>query len=66
MAESAFRDPTRQEVEESADLSRARRILAAYYVALPIGLIYLLFKIFPLNPWPTSPGDIFHRKVNHA
>jgi hypothetical protein len=51
--ESSFNDPKRQVAEESPALIRARKILAAYYIALPIGLIYLLFKIFPPNPWPT-------------
>lgn len=49
----AFNDPKRQEVEETPELSRARKILAVYYFALPVGLIYLLFKVFPPNPWPT-------------
>lgn len=51
--ETTFSDPTRQDAEESPALTRARRILAAYYVVLPFGLIYLLFKVFPPYPWPT-------------
>ncbi|HEY5885668.1 MAG TPA: IPT/TIG domain-containing protein [Pyrinomonadaceae bacterium] len=32
-------------------LNRALNILAVYYIVLPILLIYLLFKIFPPQPW---------------
>jgi len=34
-------------------LDRARIILAVYYAILPFLLVYLLFKIFPPNPWGT-------------
>lgn len=35
-----------------AELRRARRFLAIYYVVLPVTLVYLLFKVFPTYPWP--------------
>ena len=36
-------------------MNLAVKILSAYYIALPFILIYLLFKIFPPNPWfPTG------------
>lgn len=42
--------------EEDAELAPMRmsvavKLLSAYYIALPFILIYLLFKIFPPNPW---------------
>lgn len=39
------------------ELTRARRFLATYYVLLPLGLVYLLFKVFPTYPWPTVAID---------
>lgn len=50
--------PTPQEIKEKEDdiqekLDRARRVLAIYYTLLPLLLIYLLFKVFPPNPWGT-------------
>lgn len=53
----AFDDPRRQEAEESPALIRARRILAAYYIMLPFGLVYLLLKVFPPYPWPTVTNE---------
>jgi hypothetical protein len=32
-------------------LNRARKILGTYYIVLPFILVYLLFKIFPPQPW---------------
>jgi hypothetical protein len=47
--------PTPEQKEEEANrqqaLTRARMILGTYYLVLPFILIYLLFKIFPPNPW---------------
>jgi hypothetical protein len=52
----AFDDPPPSaEQQEEADrlhsLNRARAILATYYIVLPFILVYLLFKIFPPQPW---------------
>ena len=56
----AFNGPTPQQIREAKDdaaiqaqLDRARRILAVYYMLLPLLLVYLLFKVFPPNPWGT-------------
>lgn len=35
------------------ELRRSRIILAVFYIALPIILVFLLFKVFPNYPWPT-------------
>ena len=50
----AFGDPIPEVVQESPQLNKATRILAVFYLALPFLLIYLLFKLFPPNPWPPS------------
>ena len=41
-------------VRKRAELRRARRFLAIYYVVLPIVLVILLFKVFPTYPWPVA------------
>jgi hypothetical protein len=55
---SGLEGPNREQVLEDEDdklrqhrLDRARRILGAYYLLLPFVLVYVLFKIFPPNPW---------------
>jgi hypothetical protein len=40
-----------EETNRTQSLIRARAILGTYYVVLPFILIYLLFKIFPPQPW---------------
>lgn len=40
--------------KKRAELRRARRFLAVYYVVLPIILVILLFKVFPTYPWPVA------------
>lgn len=57
-----FDGPKRENEEEKEckeelkrKLDKARRILATYYMILPILLVYLLFKVFPQYPW-TTPG----------
>jgi hypothetical protein len=57
----AFDDPplsTAKILDKSpeAHLDRATRILAAYYILMPFALIYLLFKIFPEQPWEPPKG----------
>lgn len=57
---TALDDPIREEIKEEAKnfqqtLDRARKILATYYLLLPFVLVYLLFKVFPPQPWPTDP-----------
>jgi hypothetical protein len=44
------RDP--KSTTKRRELLRARRFLAAYYLLLPLVLVYLLFKVFPTYPWP--------------
>lgn len=58
---SGLEGPNREQIQEDEDdklrqhrLDRARRILGAYYLLLPFVLVYVLFKIFPPNPW----GDV--------
>jgi hypothetical protein len=52
--------PEKEQEEEDRKLrqqrlDRARKILGTYYIVLPFILVYLLFKIFPPNPWwPTD------------
>lgn len=53
----AFSDPKPEAAEESPELKKASRILAVFYVALPFVLIYLLFKLFPPNPWPANESS---------
>lgn len=50
-----YTDPTPEATPETERLNRATRILGAFYIAVPFVLIYLLFKIFPPNPWPPEP-----------
>ena len=52
--------PARKDIKETQDeaalqrqLDRSRIILGIYYAVLPFLLVYLLFKIFPPNPWGT-------------
>ena len=50
----AFGDPIPEAVQDSPQLNKATRILAVFYIVLPFLLIYLLFKLFPPNPWPPT------------
>jgi hypothetical protein len=61
--ESSFNNATPPGGEASPALTRARRILAAYYLGIPVVLIYILFKIFPPNPWPTVLDTATNAKV---
>lgn len=49
-----YNDPTPEAVQDSPQLNKATRILGFFYLALPFLLIYLLFKLFPPNPWPPT------------
>jgi hypothetical protein len=40
-----------EELNRRPKLKRALTILGVFYVVLPLILVYLLFKIFPPNPW---------------
>lgn len=60
---SGLADPpqTEKQIEEKVtqqQLERARKILAIYYLSLPFVLVYLLFKIFPPQPWPNVEGNL--------
>ena len=37
------------------ELRNLRFVLGSYYILLPLLLVYLLFKVFPPNPWPLDP-----------
>jgi hypothetical protein len=57
MADSDGQTPEErdEEINRRPKLKRALTILGVFYVILPLILIYLLFKIFPPNPWfPTD------------
>jgi hypothetical protein len=43
--------------EQSREALWRRFALGVFYVLLPLLLIYLLFKIFPPQPWPTSDPE---------
>lgn len=44
-----------EENETRRQLDQAQKVLAMYYLTLPLLLVYLLFKVFPPQPWPTDP-----------
>lgn len=52
-------DIKEEENNRQQSLNRARAILGTFYLVLPFILIYLLFKIFPPNPW----GDWYSQPI---
>ncbi len=44
--------------KEDPQLVKRRRLLTILFAVLPILLLYLMFKVFPLSPWPAvKDGD---------
>jgi hypothetical protein len=50
-------EPPIDVTETQRQLVRAERILAIFYLTLPLLLVYLLFKVFPTQPWPSDPKE---------